>query len=630
MKNRFLKTKVLIPLSSRLFPLIIAAITLIGAIFTSCKSKGSADDVYVAGYVLNKQGISVATLWKNGKAQSLTDGTLSAYAYSVFVSDGDVYVAGDDGVAATVWKNGVAQRLSDGTRTARAHSVFVSGNDVYAVGWHDWGQYGWATLWKNGVTQRLSDRIIDGNDGVSANSVFVSGNDVYVVGDDGFIATLWKNGVARTFENSETYSSSIFISGSDIYIAGYTNFGDGDWMIATLWKNGVAQYLTDKSNYSIAHSVYVSDNDVYVIGYTRIDNGMAATLWKNGISQTLTDETKTGMAHSVFVLNSDVYVAGYEYSEHGYAAAILWKNGVPQRLTDGKNYSTAHSVFVVSRSKTATENNNNVENIAKANETETETSSSEFFPENNVSVTDVDILTPTTIDEFKRLMTPAEAEVEGGAYDYKDDPNGSYYHFWGYVSGGNTSWDGMYYEEEFGVSSVLSPQGNNSYGAENLQNNRNYGGDRSFTWCEGVNGHGIGERVNMRIRTQGFYSEDGIGLFEVMIVNGYAKNQTVWKNNSRVKILRLYVGDKHWCDLHLMDIMKPQIFRFPEHLLIEPHKVGKKIEIPEEFVQTEWIKSVPYQTDLTFEIIEVYPGDKFEDTCITGIAINGYSNLSGT
>ena len=48
---------------------------------------------------------------------------------SVFVSDGNVYIAGyvDDGTThiARLWKNGVAIYLTDGVLDASANSVFV-------------------------------------------------------------------------------------------------------------------------------------------------------------------------------------------------------------------------------------------------------------------------------------------------------------------------------------------------------------------------------------------------------------------------------------------------------------------------------------------------------------------------
>ena len=43
-----------------------------------------------------KEGKGVAKLWKNGKATELSDGKKSAGARSVFISNGDVYVAGSE------------------------------------------------------------------------------------------------------------------------------------------------------------------------------------------------------------------------------------------------------------------------------------------------------------------------------------------------------------------------------------------------------------------------------------------------------------------------------------------------------------------------------------------------------
>ena len=137
-----------------------------------------------------------ATIWVNGEPQTLGYGA----AFSVYVSDGDVFVAGNvwdsdkEVIRATLWKNGIAQTLS--YIDSRAFSVVVSDGDIYVAGWED----NMATLWVNGVSQRLSY-----NDSF-ANSVFVSGDDVFVAGNAGMRwggygdnsrATLWVNGTPR-------------------------------------------------------------------------------------------------------------------------------------------------------------------------------------------------------------------------------------------------------------------------------------------------------------------------------------------------------------------------------------------------------------------------------------------------
>jgi len=114
----------------------------------------------VAGDEESEDGRDVATLWVNGEARRLGDGSENTNAYSVFVSGGDVYVAGSEGnYFAALWVNGVPQRLDNdsgdvSSRYARADSVFVSGNDVCVAG-TDWIGAPRALLWKNGSLQVL-------------------------------------------------------------------------------------------------------------------------------------------------------------------------------------------------------------------------------------------------------------------------------------------------------------------------------------------------------------------------------------------------------------------------------------------------------------------------------------------
>ena len=242
------------------------------------------------------------------------------------------------------------------------------------------------------------------------------------------------------------------------------------------------------------------------------------------------------------------------------------------------------------------------------------------------------VLTPSEIGEFAREMTQADLETEmySGAENYLPEPQGMFYNFDSFTTGGDSSWDCMVYQEEFTATSTLAPQGNTRYDADNLRNCKSKeayiqgSGNRSVTWCEGVPGHGIGERVTMRVTTKAITPDNIVSFHSIMIVNGYARNETTWRNNARVKILRLYVGDRHWCDLHLSDVIKPQIFELPDDMRIMPHTSGKKVEQPREWRELHHNGPV-YQTELSFEIKEVYPGERYEDTCITGIALDAYS-----
>ena len=115
------------------------------ALFSCSKDESTTEKeptgatVYVAGHELNSSS-TIAKLWKNGKATTLSDNNKAAYAKAVYVSGTDVYVAGyqlDNATAyvAKVWKNGVATSITNGTQNANADAIYVSGNDVYAGGY---------------------------------------------------------------------------------------------------------------------------------------------------------------------------------------------------------------------------------------------------------------------------------------------------------------------------------------------------------------------------------------------------------------------------------------------------------------------------------------------------------------
>ena len=76
------------------------------------------------------------------------------------------------------------------------------------------------------------------------------------------------------------------------------------------------------------------------------------------------------------------------------------------------------------------------------------------------------------------------------------------------------------------VSSVLPPQGKNTYGPEHLH------GTSDGAWCEGVSGPGAGQSVTFR-------SKPASTVGTVMITNGYARDEKSFRNNGRVKQARI-------------------------------------------------------------------------------------------
>ncbi|MEE3484625.1 MAG: hypothetical protein VZQ98_09930 [Bacteroidales bacterium] len=141
------------------------------------------------------------------------------------------------------------------------------------------------------------------------------------------------------------------------------------------------------------------------------------------------------------------------------------------------------------------------------------------------------------------------------------------------------------------ASSQLKPQGAVNYKAS-------YAHDLNYrtAWVEGVAGYGIGEYL-----TYSFKGGDP-RITTIIVVNGYVKSQKAFKENSRVKKLKVYKDNKPIAILDLKDIMGEQRF-----------EIGTLGD------------NTPGSPDwkLKFEIMEVYKGDKYDDTALSEIYFDG-------
>lgn len=177
----------------------------------------------------------------------------------------------------------------------------------------------------------------------------------------------------------------------------------------------------------------------------------------------------------------------------------------------------------------------------------------------------------------------ALSDVEIALFSFvQDDPVLS--HFYSY----NCSWYCGGQIDSVTASSVLADR----YAAEKAH-------DFSIVtaWVEGVEGNGEGEYLR--------YSFPGTcpRITTVLIHNGYVKNWEVWRDNARVKRLLMYYNDEPYAILNLQDTMGLQSF-----------DVG--------VLGYEDKDSAPAWS-IKFEILEVYPGKKYEDTAITEIYFDG-------
>lgn len=133
------------------------------------------------------------------------------------------------------------------------------------------------------------------------------------------------------------------------------------------------------------------------------------------------------------------------------------------------------------------------------------------------------------------------------------------------------------------ASSVLRPSRKWSYGPDRLAAQD---GDGRTAWCEGVPGHGIGETITLRI-------DGGFPYRRVWIGNGYGKSRKSYVQNARPRKVRI-TGDLGVdTTLELIDQDEAVPYFLPEPWA------------------NRWLK---------LEILSVYPGSKYRDTCLDFLA----------
>ena len=115
-------------------------------------------------------------------------------------------------------------------------------------------------------------------------------------------------------------------------------------------------------------------------------------------------------------------------------------------------------------------------------------------------------------------------------------------------------------------------------------------------WAEGAPGNGEGEFLVYTFRGE------CPRVTTIQILNGYTKTEKAWLDNGRVKKLRMYYNGEPYAVLELEDTRRLQSF-----------DVG---------ILGFHDKDAPDWT-LKFEILDVYPGDRYADTVITELYFDG-------
>lgn len=318
---------------SRLF--LLPVIFLCVSILVSCGSDDPKKkyDIYAFGYStaidVNGKPRS-SSYWKNGEEFKISDGSTTVYVNAMDVSDGDVYVGGQEYLTATsqaiatYWKNGVAVRLSDGTKSEGVRGITVVGTDVYACGYEQVpGGNFVPKYWKNGQATILAAKYYG-----AADKIAVTGSDVHVMGwqssVDTVYANYWKNGKAIEFASKKSYRlySDMIVDGNDGYIVGYDGDINGGQMTSRVWKNGT-EVLTLGNSYT--SGMAVSGDDIYVAA-SNVDG-----YWKNNVFVPVEKKLNERLyGVTVAVADSDVIYVASSHTGNTLLGSYLLVNGTAQ------------------------------------------------------------------------------------------------------------------------------------------------------------------------------------------------------------------------------------------------------------------------------------------------------------
>ncbi len=147
------------------------------------------------------------------------------------------------------------------------------------------------------------------------------------------------------------------------------------------------------------------------------------------------------------------------------------------------------------------------------------------------------------------------------------------------------------YVDNIVASSTLKPQGRANYRADNI-----FDRDPKTAWVEGVKGYGIGQWIEFRnvCVVRGSGGDYARPVRNINILNGYVKSDKAWRENGRVKRLKVYCNGKPKYILELQNSRSLQAFNV----------------------------DLSKGANIRFEILDVYPGTKYQDTVISEIAFD--------
>jgi hypothetical protein len=149
------------------------------------------------------------------------------------------------------------------------------------------------------------------------------------------------------------------------------------------------------------------------------------------------------------------------------------------------------------------------------------------------------------------------------------------------------------------ASSTLEKK--DKYGAKNA-----FDGDPATAWCEGVDGTGVGQTLTVEL--------DGEYLIDTaFMLGGYFKSESTLESNARVKKIRVRFADVD----QTVTVPDPTVSReLPDGY---PHSWFEAAKSSPSGLGGAWGERMA--SKLEFEIVEVWPGAKYEDLCISDMGV---------
>ena len=323
-------------------------------------------NVYVAGYISDGSGNTIACYWHNGKRIELGSGELS----DIVVSDGKVYSVGYDfGGSASYWIDTESYELEGSD--PEAYSIAVHNGDVYTAG-RDNG----ACYWKNTQKNKLSGGDSSGY-GIAVKdngNVFVGG--YYVNNHHLIIPAFWKNGNRTNLsrpsggdgevQDVKVYNGSMYYFGMSMA----PNNMLGYLPKASYWKgNGNRTDLPNGGGWQKgiyggeSYGGFVDSTGIYVAG--KIDwigevddngedvpgtGGTYAHYWHNGTKVDLPggifNDMWVSTAYDVAASDGFVVVAGDVATETKTQVPAIWVNDQMILLEGSDTYGIAKAIFI--------------------------------------------------------------------------------------------------------------------------------------------------------------------------------------------------------------------------------------------------------------------------------------------